>query len=98
MSKWWTKKRIFLVGFLPALGFIVTLLLNVVAGPIYTTGLNQGALRVYSMGAILWSILSFFVGIYLYSKCSSMNHTKFFLGVSSVILGAAIPWLLAMLY
>ena len=98
MSKWWTNKRIFLVGLLPVLGFVVALLLNVIAGPTYTTGINQGALRVYVMGAILWSVLSFFVGVYLYSKCSSMNHTKFFLGVFSVSLGTAMPWLLGMLY
>ena len=85
-----------MIGFLPALGVLVTLLLNFIAGPAYTTSLNQGALHVYFMGSLIWSVLAFFTGVYMYSKCNSMNHLKFILGVSSVSLGAAMPWIMGM--
>jgi hypothetical protein len=96
MKKWVLKKRIFMIGFLPFMGVFVALLLNFIAGPAYTTSLNQSALRTYFMGSAMWSVLAFFSGVYMYSKCSSMNHLKFILGVSSVSLGITMPWIIDM--
>ena len=96
MKKWVLKKRIFMIGFLPFMGVFVALLLNFIAGPAYTTSLNQSALRAYFMGSAMWSVLAFFSGVYMYSKCSSMNHLKFILGVSSVSLGITMPWIIDM--
>ena len=96
MKKWVLKKRIFMIGFLPFMGLFVALLLNFIAGPAYTASLNQSALYVYFMGFVMWSVLAFFTGIYMYSKCSSMNHIKLILGISSVSFGAAMPWIIGM--
>ena len=79
---------------LPVLGLLVTLVLNYVAGPGYTTSVNQTALVVYYKGSFFWSLIAIFAGIYMYSKCSSMNHLKFIVGISSVFLGAALPWII----
>lgn len=96
MNKWAFNKRIFMLIFLPVLGLIITFFLNFIAGPGYTTSVNQGALYLYFMGSCMWSIFAFFTGIYMYSKCSSMNHIKFILGISSVSLGVAMPWIIGM--
>lgn len=96
MNKWTINKRIFMVSLLPALGLLITFLLNYIAGPGYTTSVNQGELYVYFMGSVIWSAIAFFTGIYMYSKCRSMNHIKFILGISSVSLGVAMPWLIGM--
>jgi len=96
MNKWMINKRTFMLSFLPVIGFLITLLLNFIAGSGYTTSVNQGAFYVYFMGSVMWSVLAFFVGIYMYSKCSSMNHIKFILGISSVSFGAAMPWVIGM--
>lgn len=96
MKKWVLKKRIFMIGFLPFMGVFVALLLNFIVGSAYTTSLNQSAIRVYFMGSAMWSVLALFSGIYMYSKCSSMNHQKFILGVSSVSLGITMPWIIGM--
>lgn len=90
------KKRIFMCLLLPVLGLLITFMLNFIAGPGYTTSLNQGALYIFVMGSGMWSIFAFFTGIYMYSKCSSMNHLKFLLGISSVGLGVLTPWLIGM--
>lgn len=90
------NKGIFLVGFLPTLGLLVSLILNFLAGPGYTSAVNQGAITFYFMGAVIWSVVAFFIGIFLYTKCRSMNHIKFILGVLSVSLGMAMPWLIGM--
>lgn len=97
MNKSLTNKRILLTGFLPVLGVLVSFILNFIAGPAYTTSLNQGALRFYFMGSIMWSVFAFFIGIYMYSKCRTMNHVKFLLGISSVSIGATMPWLIGIL-
>jgi hypothetical protein len=94
MKKWMINRRIFILGFLPVLGVIIAFLLNFIAGPAYTTSLNQGALYIYFKGSFIWSLFAFFTGIYMYSKCSSMNHIKFVLGVLSVTLGVAMPWII----
>jgi hypothetical protein len=94
MNKWLSNKRIFMLGFFPVLGLIITFLLNFIAGPGYTTSVNQGALAIYFMGSVMWSVFVFFTGIFMYSKCSSMNHIKFILGVLSVTFGAAMPWMI----
>ena len=96
MNKLMINKRIFMIGLLPVLGLLITFILNFIAGPGYTTSVNQGALRVYFMGSAMWSVFAFFTGIFMYSKCSSMNHLKFILGVSSVALGVAMPWIIGM--
>jgi hypothetical protein len=96
MNKWMINKRTFMLSFLPVTGLLIALLLNFIAGPGYTTSVNQGALYVYFMGSVTWSVLAFFTGIYMYSKCSSMNHIKFILGISSVSLGVAMPWIIGM--
>jgi hypothetical protein len=96
MNKLRINKRIFMIGLLPVLGLLITFILNFIAGPGYTTSVNQGALRVYFMGSVMWSVFAFFTGIYMYSKCSSMNHLKFILGVSSVAFGVAMPWIIGM--
>ena len=96
MNKWVINKRTFILSFLPVTGLLITLLLNFIAGPGYTTSVNQGALYVYFMGSVIWSVLAFVTGIYMYSKCSSMNHIKFILGISSVSLGVAMPWITGM--
>ncbi len=87
-------KRIFMITSLPVLGLLVAFLLNFIAGPGYTTSVNQTALVVYFKGSVIWSVIAVFAGVYMYSKCSSMNHIKFTLGISSVILGAAMPWII----
>ncbi|MCU7553784.1 hypothetical protein OCL06_04125 [Alteromonas sp. ASW11-19] len=94
MFKWITKKRVFMVTALPILGVIVAFLLRWLSGPAYTTSVNQSALYVFGMGSILWSILALFIGFFLYSKCSTMNHIRFICGVFSVLLGASMPWLI----
>ncbi len=81
---------------LPILGLLVTIILNKIAGPGYTTSVNQTALMIFSKGAIIWSIFAVFTGVFMYSKCSSMNHLKFIIGITSVTLGAAIPWLIGL--
>jgi hypothetical protein len=96
MNKWMINKRTFMLSFLPVIGFLITLLLNFIAGSGYTTSVNQGAFYVYFMGSVMWSVLAFFAGIYMYSKCSSMNHIKFILGISSVSFGSAMPWIIGM--
>ncbi|MBA6380521.1 MULTISPECIES: hypothetical protein [unclassified Colwellia] len=96
MKKWMINKRIFMLGFLPVLGVLITLLLNFIAGPGYTTAVNQGAIYIYFKGSVIWSVFAFFTGIYMYSKCSSMNHIKFVLGVLSVTFGVAMPWMIGM--
>ena len=68
MKKWMTNKRIFMLGFLPALGVLITFFLNFIAGPGYTTSLNQGALYLYFKGSTIWSVFAFFTGIHMYSK------------------------------
>lgn len=87
-----------MVGFLPTLGLLVSLILNLLAGPGYTSSVNQSAMALYFMGAAIWSVVAFFIGIFLYTKCSSINHIKFILGVLSVALGMAMPWLIGMSY
>lgn len=96
MNKLRINKRIFMMSLLPVLGLLIAFILNFIAGPAHTTSLNQGALRVYFMWAAMWSVFAFFTGIFMYSKCSSMNHLKFILGVSSVALGVAMPWIIGM--
>jgi len=96
MNRWMINKRTFMLSFLPVLSLLVTFLLNFIAGPSYTTSVNQGSLYVYFMGSVMWSVLAFFTGIYMYSKCSSMNHLKFILGVLSVSLGVTMPWIIGM--
>jgi len=59
-----------MIGLLPVLGLLITFILNFIAGPGYTTSVNQGALRVYFMGSVMWSVFAFFTGIFMYSKCS----------------------------
>ncbi|MBA6339402.1 hypothetical protein H4J57_19685, partial [Colwellia sp. BRX8-7] len=46
MNKFRINKRIFMIGLLPVLGLLITFILNFIAGPGYTTSVNQGALRV----------------------------------------------------
>jgi hypothetical protein len=94
MNKFKINKRIFMLSLLPVLGLLITFILNFIAGPGYTTSVNQGALYIYVMGSVMWSVFSFFTGVFMYSKCSSMNHLKFVLGVSSVVCGAAMPWVI----
>ncbi len=96
MNKFRINKRIFMIGLLPVLGLLITFILNFIAGPGYTTSINQGALHFYFMGSAMWSVLAFFTGMFMYSKCSSMNHLKFIMGVSSVALGVAMPWVVGM--
>jgi hypothetical protein len=96
MKQWMINRRIFILGFLPVLGVLITFLLNFIAGPGYTTSVNQGALYIYFKGSFIWSVCAFFTGIYMYSKCRSMNHIKFALGVLSVTLGVAMPWIIGM--
>jgi len=96
MNKSLINKRIFMLSFLPVLGLLITILLNFIAGPAYTTSMNQGALHTYFMGSIMWSVFAFFTGVFMYSKCSSMNHIKFILGVLSVTFGVAMPWVIGM--
>jgi hypothetical protein len=83
-----------MLGFLPVLSLLITFLLNFIAGPGYTTSVNQGALAFYFMGSVMWSVFPFFTGIFMYSKCSSMNHIKFILGVFSVTFAAAMHWII----
>ncbi|WP_210559754.1 hypothetical protein [Psychrosphaera aestuarii] len=85
-----------MLSFVPVLGLLVTVLLNFIAGPGYTTSVNQGAIHLYFMGSVMWSVFAFFTGLYMYSKCSSMNHTKFILGIISVSFGVAMPWVIGM--
>lgn len=98
MKKWVLKKRIFMICFLPFMGVFVALLLSFIAGHANTASLNQSAFRAYFMGSAMWSVLALFSGVYMYSKCSSMNHLKFFFGVSSVSLGITMPWIIGMSY
>ncbi len=90
------NKRTFMLSFLPVIGLLITLLLNFIAGTGYTTSVNQGALYVYFIGSVMWSVLAFLTGIYMYTKCSSMNHIKFILGISAVSLGVVMPWIIGM--
>jgi hypothetical protein len=96
MNKRIINKRIFMLSFLPVLGLLFTFLLNFIAGPGYTNTINQGAIYLFTKGAFVWSVVAFFTGIFMYSKCSSMNHMKFILGVLSVTLGVAMPWIIGM--
>ncbi|WP_218312322.1 hypothetical protein [Alteromonas antoniana] len=94
MLKWITKKRVFLVSVMPVLGLIVALMLRWLAGPTYTTSVNQSALYIFGVGSILWSILALLTGLFLYSKCSAMTTSRFICGLVSVVLGASMPWLI----
>jgi hypothetical protein len=96
MKKLRINKRIFMISLLPVLGLLITFILNFIAGPGYITSVNQGALYIYFMGSTMWSVFAFFTGIFMYSKCSSMNHIKFILGVLSVTFGVAMPWIIGM--
>lgn len=86
-------KRVFMATVLPILGILVVFLLNYISGPGYTTSVNQTALVVYFKGSVIWSVAAIITGVYMYSKCSSMNHLKFIIGITSVALGAAMPWI-----
>jgi hypothetical protein len=87
-------KRVTMISCLPILGLLLTFILNFMTGPGYTSSVNQGAIHMYFMASVVWSVIAFFTGVYMYSKCSSMNHLKFMLGLLSVSLGAAMPWLI----
>ena len=75
-------------------GLVVALILRWLAGPTFTTSVNQSALYIFGMSSILWSILTLLTGLFLYSKCSAMNTTRFICGLVSVVLGASMPWLI----
>ena len=90
------NKRIFMLSFLPVLGVVITFILNFIAGAAYTTSVNQGTLYIYFKGSVIWSVFAFFIGIYIYSKCSSMNHIKFGLRVLSVTFGVAMLSIIGM--
>lgn len=75
MNKRLINKRMLMISFLPALGLVLTYLLNF-------------------MASVVWSVVAFFTGVYMYSKCSSMNHLKFVLGILSISLAVAMPWLI----
>lgn len=96
LSHWLTRKRLFLLSLMPALGSLVAIALNIIAGPGYTSSVNQSALMVYGMGTIIWTIIAPFIGAFLYTKCSSMNTKKFVPGILSVALGAAMPWMIGL--
>lgn len=96
MSKWMTKKRFMMLAALPVTGLSFTILLNLVAGPGYSTSVNQGAVAVYLLGSLLWSVTAIIAGVYMYSKCSSMNTRKFIPGVLSVFVGAGLRWIVGM--
>jgi hypothetical protein len=89
-------KRITMISCLPVLGFLLTFILNFMTGPGYTDSVNQGAIYIYFMASVTWSVVAFATGAFMYSKCSSMNHLKFLLGVFSVSLGTGMPWLIGM--
>ncbi len=89
-------KRIIMLSCLPVLGLLLTFILNFMTGSGYTDPVNQDIIYIYFMASVTWSVLAFFTGVYMYSKCSSMNHLKFILGVFSVSLGAGMPWLIGM--
>ena len=89
-------KRIIMLICLPILGLLLTFILNFMTGSGYSDSVNQGAIYIYFIASVTWSVLAFFAGVYMYSKCSSMNHLKFILGVFSVSLGAGMPWLIGM--
>lgn len=94
LNHWLTRKRLFLLSLMPTLGLLVAITLNIIAGSGYTGAVNQSALMVYGMGTIIWTIITPFIGAFLYTKCSSMNTKKFVPGILSVALGAAIPWII----
>ena len=96
MRNWMTKKRIMMLATLPVAGLIVTILLNLLAGPGYSTSINQGAVAVYFLAPVLWSLAAIIAGAYMYSKCSSMNTQKFVPGILSVGLGAGLPLIIGM--
>jgi hypothetical protein len=96
MSKWMTKKRIMMLAALPVAGLSFTILLNLLAGPGYSTSINQGAVAVYFLSSVLWSVAAIIAGVYMYSKCSSMNTRKFIPGIFSVFVGAGLPWIVGM--
>ncbi|WP_213609397.1 hypothetical protein [Pseudoalteromonas sp.] len=96
MNKWMTKKRIITLATLPVAGLSFTILLNFLAGPGYSTSINQGAVAVYLLGSVLWSVAAITAGVYMYSKCSSMNTKKFIPGIFSVFIGAGLPWIVGM--
>jgi hypothetical protein len=96
MSKWMTKKRIAMLTAVPLTGLIFTVLLNFLAGQGYSTSMNQGAVAVYFLGSVLWSVTAIIAGVYMYSKCSSMNTKKFIPGFFSVCFGAGLPWSIGM--
>ncbi|WP_414828430.1 hypothetical protein [Alteromonas sp. H39] len=89
-----TKKRVVMLTLLPILGVIVSLMLRWLAGPTYTTSLNQSEMYVFFKGATIWSVVAFSAGIFLYTRCSEMNHSRFAFGAASVLLGASLPWLI----
>ena len=91
-----TKKRILMLTALPMAGLCFTILLNFLAGPGYSTSINQGAVAVYFLGSVLWSAAAIIAGVYMYSKCSSMNTKKFISGICSVLIGAGLPWIVGM--
>ena len=86
-----TKKRVVMMTLHPILGVIMSLVLRWLAGPTYTTSLNQSAMYLFFKGATIWSVVAFFAGIFLYTRCSEMNHTRFIFGAASVFLGASLP-------
>lgn len=96
MSKWMTKKRIMMLAVLPLAGLSFTILLNLLVGSGYSTSINQGAVAVYFLGSVLWSVTAIIAGVYMYSKCSSMDTKKFIPGISSVFVGAGLPWIVGM--
>lgn len=96
MTTWITRKRLLMLLALPFTGLLFTLLLNLASGPGYTTSVNQSSLATYAIGSGIWFIAALLSGVYMYSKCSSMNSYKFFPGLASVLLGALLPWLLKM--
>jgi len=85
-----------MLGVLPVTGLLITIILNLIAGPGYTTSVNQGSMVVYFMGAVFWTVCAIATGVYMYSKCNSMNTKKFIPGVLSVLFGAALPWIIGM--
>ncbi len=87
------KNRLFKITLIPFLGLVVSITLKLMTGLSYTTPMPQTSLTFYSKYAAIWSLCSIFIGIYLYSKCHSMNHLKFSLGMLSVITGASLPWI-----
>jgi len=87
------RKRVLMLLSLPMLGFVASIVLHWLTNPAYTTSVNQSSLYAYAVGATLWSVCAISAGVFLYSKCTSMNHAKFILGLSSVLVGASAPWI-----